>query len=164
MTKVCLLGSDGVDVRAELLSRETSRRALSSYQLQSTYANTLVVETISVGAAVSLLNDLNWYLVRFVEDALVHEPSVSENEWLSRDLATAIRDNEVDPADTGTLLKIYGVADQELVDGDPSTFSAEGTLVEPMYAQRVGGETPSYDLADVEDTVVVRVTQDEFGG
>lgn len=162
MTRICLVGADGVDLRAELLSRETAREALSTYQLRATYANTLVIDTISIGAAVSLLNDLNWYLVRFTDDVLVLEPSVSEEEWLSRPLATAIREGEVDPEETGGLLKIYGV---ERDAGDESAGPVgEGRLVEPMYAQRIADSTPEYDLQDVEDTLVVRVTEREYGG
>ena len=150
MTRVCIIGDEDVDLQAELLSRETSREALSTYQLARPYANTLAVETISVGAAVSLLNDINWYLVRFARDALVLEPSVSETEWLSRKLATQIRDGDIRYAETEHLLKIYGVVD--------------GRLVEPMFAQRVTDSTPSYDLQEVDDTLVVRVTEREFGG
>lgn len=149
MTRVCLVGASDVELRYELLSRETARRALSAYDLHEPYANTLSVETISLGAAVSLLNDLNWYLVRFVTDALVMEPSVSETEWLSRALASAVRDGQVDPDETDRNLKIYGL------DGD--------ALVEPMYAVRTNG-VPEYDLRDVAETVVVRVTREEFGG
>jgi hypothetical protein len=150
MTRVCIIGDEDVDLRAELLSRETSREALSTYQLAHPYENTLAVETISIGAAVSLLNDLNWYLVRFGRDALVLEPSVSDEEWLSRKLATKIRDGDVRPQETEHLVKIYGVVD--------------GRLVEPMFAQRVTDATPSYDLQDVDGTLVVRVTEREFGG
>lgn len=150
MTRVCIIGKEDVDLQAELLSRETSREALSTYQLARPYANTLAVETISVGAAVSLCNDLNWYLVRFARDALVLESSISETEWLSRKLATQIRDSDVRPHETEALLKIYGVV--------------EGRLVEPMFAQRVTDSTPAYDLREVDDTLVVRVTEREFGG
>ncbi len=139
-----------MNLRYELFSRETSRDALSTYELREPFENAVAVDTVSVGAAVSLLNDLNWYLVRFVDAALVLEPSVSDGEWLSRPLARAIRDGEVDPAETGDLLKVYGVDD--------------GRLVEPMFLTRVGGEIPDYDLRDVDDTVVVRVTEEEFGG
>jgi hypothetical protein len=74
---------------------------------------------------------------------------VSDAEWLSRDLATAIRDGRVDPEETGDVLAVYGL------QGD--------RLVEPMYLSRIDGEIPEYDLLDVDDTVVVRVTEDEFG-
>jgi hypothetical protein len=33
-----------------------------------------------------------------------------------------------------------------------------------MYVTRVDGEIPGYDLRDVDDTVVVRVTAEEFSG
>lgn len=183
MTQVCLVGDD-VDLRFELLSRETSREALSTYDLREPYANSVAVETVSLGAAVSLLNDLDWYLARFVADALVLEPSVSDEEWLSLALATAVRDGEIDPEETDQYLKVYGVIKPE-DDADPARPDASGsgpddqqsdepdephgsdgpgTLVEPMYVTRRGGEIPEYDLREVEETVVVRLTEAEFGG
>ena len=150
MTRVCLIGSPEVDVRYELLSRETARAALATYDLSRPFENSIAVETVSLGAAVSLLNDLSWYLVRFVDLALVLEPSVSDDEWLSRGLATAIRDGEVDPEDSEEYLAVYGLE--------------EGRLVEPMYVSRVDGAAPEYDLREVEETVVVRVSEGEFGG
>lgn len=150
MTRVCLVGSDDVDLRYELLSRETARAAVSTYDLSQPFANTVALETVSLGAAVALLNDLNWYLVRFADTALVQEPSISETEWLSRDLATAVRDRELPPEETDQRLCVFGVDDDH--------------LVEPMYVTRVDGEIPEYDLRDVDKTVVVRVSKDEFSG
>jgi hypothetical protein len=154
MTRACFLGAEGVDLPVDLLTYETAREALSSYDLKEPFANAMTVETISLGAAVSLLNDLQWYIVRVIEETFVLEPSVSETEWLSRDLAEAVRDEEIDPADTGEYLKIYGLVDRE--SGPPE-------LVEPMFARRVEGEYPTYDLRDVEETAVVRITEAEFG-
>lgn len=148
MTRVCLLGSDGVDLRYELLSRETARAALSTYELSQPFENAVGCETISLGSAVALLNDLNWYLVRFVDHALIREPSISEDEWLSHELAKAVRNRELPPEETDQRLCVFGVED--------------GALVEPMYVTRVDGEIPNYDLRDVEETVVVRVSEDEF--
>ncbi len=148
MTEVLVLGSDDVDLRLDLFGYETARRALATYDVQSPFANTVAVETVSLGAAVSLLNDLNWYLVRLADAAFVREPSVSETEWLSRDLAAKVRDGEVRAAETDARLKVYGVD--------------EGALVEPMYVTRTQGEHPEYDLRDVEETLTVRVTDDEF--
>lgn len=153
MTRVCLVGDDEVNLRYELVSRETAREALSTYQLREPFANSVAVDTISLGAAVSLLNDLNWYLVRFVADALVLEPSVSDDEWLSRDLALAIRDDELSPEESNRFLKVFGV---ETTDDGPR-------LVEPMFVARTGHELPEYDLREVDDTLRVRVTETEFG-
>ena len=155
MTRVLFLGEEGADLRLDFLAYETAREALSAYELEEPYANTVAVETISIGAAVSLLNDLNWYLVRLVEAAFVLEPSVSEDEWLSRDLATAIRNEEVDPEETGDALKVYGIVEPE--QGRPY-------LEEPMFLRRIAGDVPRYDLHDVDDTLVVRVTDEEFAG
>lgn len=116
MAQVCLLGNDDEQLRYELLSRETAREALSTYDLREPYENTLALDTVSIGAAVALLNDLNWYIVRFVRDALVQADSVSETEWLSRELATAIRDGEVAPEETGEYLRLYGIEENRLVD------------------------------------------------
>lgn len=150
VTRVCLVGSPDVDLRYELLSRETAREALSTHDLRRPFENSVAVDTISLGAAVSLLNDLNWYLTRFADLAFVLEPSVSSDEWLSRDLATRIRDGDADPAETGDLLAVYGIV--------------EGRLVDPMYVTRVGDLMPEYDLREVDSTLVVRVTEAEFGG
>ncbi len=150
MTTVCIVGKPDVDVRFELLSRETAREALATHDLSVPWENTVAVGTVSLGAAVSLLNDLNWYLVRFADAAFVKEPSISESEWLSRELATRVRDNEVGTEETDRHLAIYGVE--------------EGALVEPMYVTRRDGEVPEYDLREVEETVVVRVADGEFGG
>jgi hypothetical protein len=150
VTQACLVGSADVDLRYELLSRETARAALATYDLHEPFANAVAVDTVSLGAAVSLLNDLNWYLARFADCALVREPSVSTEEWLSRDLAEAVRDGETATDETGTYLRVYGLVDDE--------------LVEPMYASRIEGAVPEYDLRPVDDSVVVRVTEAEFGG
>jgi len=154
MTRVCLVGSEDVNLRYELVSRETAREALATYDLTEPYENTVALETISLGSAVSLLNDLNWYLVRFADAAWVLEPSVSESEWLSRDLAAAVRDDDVAPTESGRYLRMYGVVEGE-----------EGTrrLVDPMFVARTGRSLPEYDLREVADTVLVRVTEAEFG-
>lgn len=142
-----------MDLPYDILAYETAREALSSYDLDEPFANTVAVETISLGAAVSLLNDLQWYIVRLIEAALVLEPSVSDEEWLSRELAKMIRNEETDPADAGEYLKIYGLVAQAA--GPPA-------LEEPMFARRVDGDVPEYDLLDVEETMPVRVTKEEF--
>jgi len=173
MTRVCLVGSEDVTLQYELLSRETSREALATYDLYEPFENAVGVETVSLGAAVALLNDLDWYLTRFVDEAMVLEPSVSDDEWLSRALATAVRDDELGPEESGRYLKIYGVVDpvdggdeqnpDEPADDAGSDRAEPPRLVEPMYVTRTGGALPTYDLREVAETVVERVTEDEFG-
>ncbi|MEY7847651.1 DUF5804 family protein [Natrarchaeobius sp. A-rgal3] len=189
MTRVCLIGDPDCTLQYELLSRETSREALATYDLTRPFENSLAVRTVSVGAAISLLNDLDWYLTRFVDEALVFEPSVSDEEWLSRPLARTLRNGEVGPEDTGEFCKVYGLErvgesdsssdsepnssdDGESVDadsGDESGVDDAGgvagpthRLVEPLYVRRTGGELPEYDLRDVEQTLVVRLTEAEY--
>ena len=148
MTRVCLLGDPAVDLTYELLSRETARDALATYDIEEPFANSLAVDTVSLGAAISLLNDLNWYLVRFVDEAIVREPSISTDEWLSRDLARSVRDGAVPPEETDQRLKVFG-----LVDGEP---------VDPRYVRRAHGETPTHDRGDADGMLVVRVSESEF--
>ena len=157
MTRVCIVGKPEVEVRYELVSRETARNALSTYTLDQPFSNTVALDTVSLGAAVSLLNDLNWYLVRFARASFVREPSVSATEWLSRTLATQVRNDEIEPEESDRFLAVYGVA--------------ENALTEPMYVVRrdtdgsgARREIPEYDLQAVDDTVVVRVHESEFGG
>lgn len=149
MTRVCLVGSEDTELRYELLSRETAREALLTYDLSAPYENTVALETVSLGAAVAILNDLTWYLARFVEEALVLEPSISGDEWLSKALAASVRNETVAPEASGRYLKVFGIV--------------EGRLVEPMFVTRTGPELPEYDLQDVDGTLVVRVTESEFG-
>ncbi|MDQ2072535.1 DUF5804 family protein [Haloarcula sp. NS06] len=178
MTQVCLVGSDDVNLRYELLSRETARNALATYDLQEPFANTVAIDTVSLGAAVALLNDLNWYLVRFANAAFVRDPSISETEWLSRNLAAAIRDDDIAPEDTGRFLKVYGIVEpdrtsdaddetqtEEVSTLDTKAMEADGPpeLVEPMLLTRTGNTIPEYDLQDVDETLIVRVTESEFG-
>ncbi len=209
MTRVCLVGEEDVNLQYELLSRETAREALATYEPGQPYENTLAVETVSLGAAVALLNDLDWYLARFVRAAFVREPSIDGAEYLSRALATAVRDGEVNPADTGDLLTVYGIDDGRLVEPmyvrrsdatdraadtepdatapvSPGTPSVEGDTPDDASGgdgdddgdgsdlnagdgDDKGGaaatrDRPSYDLREVDDTVVVRVTAAEFAG
>lgn len=148
MTRVCFLGTRDSNVRTDLLGYETARSALSPYELFEPFENSLALDTVSLGAAISLLNDLDWYLARVTDSVFIREPSVSHTEWMSRDLAMAVRSGERDPQETGTFLKIYGLE--------------SGSLVEPMYVKRREGEIPTYDLRDVSETVVLRVTEEEF--
>ncbi|QAU11806.1 hypothetical protein EKH57_03020 [Halorubrum sp. BOL3-1] len=150
MTRVCLLGDPDVDLAYELLSRETARDALATYDIEEPFENSVAVDTVSLGAAVALLNDLDWYLARFVDEAFVSEPSIATDEWLSRGLAREVRDGAVPPEETDQRLKVFG-----LVDGRP---------VEPLFVRRKQGEAPEYDLRDVDETVVVRVSESEFSG
>jgi hypothetical protein len=110
----------------------------------------VAVDTVSLGAAVSLLNDLNWYLVRYAREAWVCDPSVSATEWLSRDLAEQVRADTVAPAETAQFCRVHGVRDGELLD--------------PLYASRTDADDPlpDYDLAECDGTAVVRVTETEF--
>ncbi|SEV95126.1 DUF5804 family protein [Natrinema salifodinae] len=212
MTRVCLIGEDETTLQYELLSRETAREALATYDLERPFENSLSLRTVSVGAAVSLLNDLNWYLTRFVDEALVQEPSVSDEEWLSRPLARQLRNGDVEPEETAQFCKIYGLErigaapqspddsdagaasggggssdpdaspkahnDRAPENGGPSSPPADDAgeddadrsgaagptyrLVEPLYVRRTDGDLPDYDLRDVEDTLVVRLTEAEY--
>jgi len=153
VTQVCLVGEAETNLQYELLSRETARNALAAYEMTEPFANTLAVDTVSLGAAVSLLNDLDWYLIRFVADAFVLEPSVAGDEWLSRDLATAVRNDEVTPAESERFLRVYGVEEE----------TEPPELVEPMLVTRTGPEVPDYDLRDVDRTLTIRLTESEFG-
>ncbi|QDX41636.1 DUF5804 family protein [Salarchaeum sp. JOR-1] len=148
MTRVCLVADDDSSLPVDLYGYDTARRALGTYDITEPWDNTVVLDTVSLGAAVSLLNDLNWYLARLTSDAFVRDPSVSRHEWLSRPLAREIRDGTVSPDDPINRLKVYGVEN--------------GRLVDPTHVLRGSGGDGDYERSEYEDTVVVRVTQDEF--
>jgi hypothetical protein len=149
--RVCIVGDDEVNLRYELFSRETSREALQTYDDEQPFANSIAVDSVSLGAAVALLNDLNWYLVRFARLSMVQSTDIAPTEWLSRELATAVRNEKLPPEESNRYLTVYGLED--------------GKLVEPMYVMRnPDGSIPEYDLRETDETVVVRVTEAEFEG
>ncbi|MFW6384347.1 MAG: DUF5804 family protein [Halodesulfurarchaeum sp.] len=148
MTDVCFRGPPDRDLRTALLSYETASAALGPYDIREPFENSIAVETVSLGAALSLVNDLSWYLARTTDEVLLRDPSVDPDEWLSRKLARKVRNGTLDPEETGRYLKVYG--------------EQEGRLLEPMYVTRRDGSIPSYDLADVDGTVIVRLTEREF--
>ncbi len=154
VTEVAVLGTEDTDVRTALLTSETARGALATYELTEPFENAIGLKTVSLGAAITLLNDLNWHLTRYASHVLVREGSIHPTEWLSRELATAVRNEQLPPESTGEYLKIYGVLQDEQ--------RSAGRLVEPLYARRTDGTVPDYDLREVEQTVIVRVTEAEF--
>ncbi|WP_435095510.1 DUF5804 family protein [Halarchaeum sp. P4] len=148
MTEVCIVAKEGKRLPSDLYTYETAYRALATYDADYPWENALTVETVSLGTAVSLLNDLDWYLARVAADAFVRDPSVSETEWLSRPLARALRDGDADPEERINRLKVYGVD--------------EGRLVDPTMVLRGDAQEGDYERSEYDDTVVVRVTNDEF--
>lgn len=146
MTRVRLIGKEEYDLREELRASDTSRRALSTYEFKYTpLENVVEVETATIGAGLALLNDLNWYVRRYCRAAELLDPEVSEEEWLSRDLARKLYETDMEPEETREYLKVRGVH--------------EGVLLEPLYARE---EPPEYDLAESEFTVVTRIDESEF--
>lgn len=148
MTAVCIVGKQDTTLPDDLYAYETAYRALATYDPTSPWANALAVETVSLGTAVSLLNDLDWYLARVARDAFVRDPSVSEREWLSRPLARALRDGHADPEETVNRLRVYGVED--------------GHLVDPTMVLRGDAQEGAYERSEYDESVVVRVTREEF--
>lgn len=146
MTRVRILGKEGVDVRGELLTSETSREALSTYDfLETRIENAVVVETATLGGALALLNDLDWYLTRYANASEVLEPSVSEQEWLSRSLAEGVYEGKIDADETDEFYVVRGVCD--------------GDVLQPLYSR---DEPAEYDLAETDLVTVTRVEESEF--
>ena len=146
MTRVRVLGKDDYDLRSELLSSETSREALATYDfLDTRIDNAVVVGTATLGGALALLNDLDWYLTRYARAAEVLEPSVSEDEWLSRRLAERVYEDRIDSDETDEFYIVRGVKDGELLD--------------PLYSR---DEPAEYDLGDADFVTTTRLDETEF--
>jgi hypothetical protein len=146
VTRVRVIGKDGYDLRGELLASDTSREALATYDfLDTRIDNSIVVETATLGGALALLNDLDWYLTRYARATEVLEPSVSEEEWLSRRLAERVYEDRIDADETAEFYAVRGVRDGELLD--------------PLYSRN---EPAEYDLADAEFVTTTRIDETEF--
>ena len=149
VTSVRILGKEDVDLRGELLTSETSREALSTYDfLETSIDNAVVIGTATLGGALALLNDIDWYLTRYARATEVLEPSVSEDEWLSRRLAERLYENReegTNPEETDEFYVVRGVRD--------------GDLLQPLYSR---GEPAEYDLAETDSVTVTRLDETEF--
>ena len=152
MTEVRLIGTEHVDLFNTLMEHEVSRNALSQYSLTIPFENSIDLTTISLGAAVSLLNDLNWYLSRYVQEALVLEPSVHKKEWLSRQLATAIRNEKIHPRSSKKFLKIYCLL------SSPETLK----LTRPILTTRSELPTLDFPQPDPNSRIIIRLLESEF--
>ena len=152
MTEVRLIGIEHIDLLGTLMEHEVSRNALSPYSIISPFENSIDLTTISLGAAVSLLNDLSWYLSRYVKEALVLEPSVHKKEWLSRRLATAIRNEEIHPRNSKKFLKIYGLSQSD------ETLK----LTQPIFTTREELLTLDRPHADLSSQIIIRLLDSEF--
>ena len=152
MTEVRLIGMGHIDLLPILMEHEVSRNALSPYDLTIPFENSIDLTTISIGAAVSLLNDLNWYLSRYVEEALIREPSIHKKEWISRKLAVAIRNEKIRPRNSNKFLKIY------------STISSDNTLklTQPAFLTREQLATTKSTHQVSESSFYIRLLATEF--
>ena len=152
MTEVCLIGTEHVDLFNTLMEHEVSRNALSPYSITIPFENSINLTTISLGAAVSLLNDLSWYLSRYVKEALVLEPSIHKKEWLSRQLATAIRNEEIRPRTSKKFLKIYYLSRSEEIL----------KLTRPIFTTREELSTLDPPHTDSSSQIIIRLLDSEF--
>tara|TARA_B100000809_G_C14969330_1_gene470304 strand:- start:118 stop:582 length:465 start_codon:yes stop_codon:yes gene_type:complete len=152
VTEVRLIGTEHVDLFETLMEYEVSRNALSPYSIIIPFENSIDLTTISLGAAVSLLNDLSWYLSRYVKEALVLEPSIHKKEWLSRQLATAIRNEEIRPRNSKKFLKIYCLSRSE------ETLK----LTRPIFTTREELLTLNLPHADPSSQIIIRLLDSEF--
>jgi len=147
VTRVCLLGDPDVNLTYELLSRETARDALATYEIEEPFENSVAVDTVSLGAAVSLLTQL---VPRPLRRRGARSRAIGlPDEWLSRDLAREVRDGAVPRGD------------RSATEGVRARRRPAGRT---LYVRRTQGETPEYDLRDVDETVIVRVSESEFSG
>ncbi|MFB6283833.1 MAG: DUF5804 family protein [Halobacteria archaeon] len=146
MTRIRLAGKPDYNLRYELFSSETSKKALSTYEfLETEIENTMELETGSIGSALALLNDLGWYLRRYTRFVDLQDSSVSDEEWISRQLASEIYGREVEKDDTDRFYRVIGVED--------------GKLLEPLYVR----DSPTdYDLHEKDFQVVTRISEEEF--
>ena len=146
MTKLRFVGKPEHNLRYELFSSETSKEALSTYEfLDTEIDNTLEIETGSLGSTLALLNDLSWYLRRYTQYVDLLEPSISEQEWISRQLAAKIYSREIEKNQTSRYYRITGIKN--------------GELLEPLYVR----DSPTeYDLHEKDSQIVTRIAEEEF--
>ncbi|HJJ42469.1 MAG TPA: DUF5804 family protein [Methanocorpusculum sp.] len=89
MLVVCI-EKTGIDLYRTLSDSETSRNILRFYHPKRTRWG-ITVEVSTVSNALSLLNELRWYIMRYMSQVLIHD---SEHDiYLTRQLAEAVYEN-----------------------------------------------------------------------
>lgn len=91
--RLLLIPHEGVDLFHTLFASETSREVLRFYRPKKSGCG-VVIQVISLGAALSLAGELRWYLRRYVALALLE---VEAGRYCTLGYATAIDHREVDP-------------------------------------------------------------------
>tara|TARA_B110000263_G_C15258491_1_gene487634 strand:- start:356 stop:838 length:483 start_codon:yes stop_codon:yes gene_type:complete len=158
VTQVRLIGlqtdaEENLDLFNILMAHETPKQILSLHNVTIPFENSIDISTISLGSSLSLLNDLRWYLSRYVSEVLILEPSVDEKEWLSRKLATSIRNNELSIQKSKKFLKIYSII----------SVSGVSKLDPPIFVSRKNISSLKPLLNNSNSTMFIRLLSSEFG-
>lgn len=135
-----------------LMAHETPKQILSLHNVTIPFENSIDISTISLGSSLSLLNDLHWYLSRYVGEVLILEPSIDEKEWLSRKLATSIRNEEISVQKSKNFLKIYSII----------SISGISKLAPPIFTSRKNISSLNPLLNDSNSTIFIRLLSSEF--
>ncbi len=112
------------------LSRDRTD-ALATYDLQDR-VRFRRRRTVSLEAAVTLLNDLNWYLVRFADAAFVRTRLICRDGVALSKPRRSARDDDIAPEETGRFLK--GTASSTRTGPATLTMKPDGRRVNARHA------------------------------
>ncbi|MBN2733308.1 MAG: hypothetical protein JXQ82_00405 [Methanomicrobiaceae archaeon] len=96
---------EGVDLYGTLLSSETSRTILRFYRpVKSDFG--VIIENATLGNALSLASEINWYIRRYTSDVLLE---VSPNLFCTHSFALEIYSREKKLRETWEYTKLIGL-------------------------------------------------------
>ncbi|MDD3406819.1 MAG: DUF5804 family protein [Methanomicrobium sp.] len=102
----------GVDLYSTLLSSETSRGILRFYRPVKTEYG-ILIENATLGNALSLVSELNWYIRRYISDILFE---ISPDLYCTHAFALDIYSREKKMKETWNFTKLLGLKDGYVAD------------------------------------------------
>lgn len=107
-----MIQKEGVDLYRTLLDSETSREILRFYHPKKTECG-VIIENSTLGGALSLISELNWYLRRYVRDAFLE---ISPDLFCTRAFATDVYQRSKKMKETWNFSKLISIKDGIIMD------------------------------------------------
>ena len=107
-----MIQKEGVDLYRALLESETSREILRFYRPKKTECG-VIIENSTLGGALSLISELNWYIRRYVADLFLE---ISPELYCTRDFATDVYQRSNKLKETWAFSKLILIKDGIITD------------------------------------------------
>ncbi len=107
-----LIQKEDIDLYRTLLESETSREILRFYRPEKRECG-VIIQNSTLGGALSLISELNWYIRRYVADLFLE---ISPGLYCTRDFATDVYQRSNKMKETWNCSKLISIKDGTILD------------------------------------------------